>query len=195
MATDETVQHLAAFFQRNKSGLELGGEPGVLHRVAQAGLAIAGCLERDGLVLSAGNGGSMADAMHLAEELSGKYRNHRRALRALALSDPTFLSCVANDFGYEQTFARGCEAILRNGDCAVLYSTSGKSPNVLTAAKAAKERGAVVVGLTGRVESPLGALCDIILSPSVDVETEIAQLIHTMWTHMLIETVETALGL
>ena len=185
---------LSNFFAQNMSGLKLGGEPEVLRLVATAGTAMSECLEKDGLIVTAGNGGSMADAVHLAEELSGRYRNTRRALRAVSLSDGAFLTCVANDFGFEHSFSRGFEALLRPGDCAVLFSTSGRSPNVVEAARVSRERGAIVVAMTGRKDGPLEEFADYLLAPSQDVPTEIAQLIHTMWTHMLIETIEKRLG-
>ena len=194
MGFDGHDEFLRAFHRANLVGLESAGHDSVLRLVESAGNLASTVLTDGGLLVSAGNGGSMADAMHLAEELSGKYRQPRRALRAVALSDPTYLTCVGNDYGYDQVFARGCEALMRPGDCAVLYSTSGTSPNVLAAARAARTAGGKVIAMTGRSGSELGKIADVALDPVENVPTEIAQLIHTMWTHMIIEIIEKNLG-
>jgi len=194
MSSEQNIRFLESFFDANLAGLALGGESRILERINDASLKIAQTLGNSGLILSAGNGGSMADAMHLAEELSGKYRNPRKALRAVALSDPSFLTCVGNDFGFDEVFARGCEALMQRQDCAVLYSTSGKSKNILRAAEQVRKLGGTVIAVVGRPNSELAKGSDITLEPSRDVPTEIAQLIHTMWTHMIIELVEKTLG-
>src|SRR5204863_8934832 len=107
-------------------------------------------LRRGGTVYSCGNGGSMSDAMHFAEEWTGRFRKDRAALPAMAFSDPAQLSCIANDFGYEQVFARMLSAYAKTGDALLAVSTSGSSPNVLAACRVAKERGVAVVGLLGK---------------------------------------------
>ena len=194
MSSESIQDFLVEFHRRNVAGLESAGSAAVLAQVEKAGEMVASVLGSGGLLVSAGNGGSMADAMHLAEELSGKYRKPRPALRAVSLSDPTYLTCVGNDFGYDQVFARGCEALVRPGDCAVLYTTSGTSRNVLEAARATRQSGGLVITMTGRKDSEVGRIADVALDTGIDVPTEIAQLIHTMWTHMIIEIVEKRLG-
>lgn len=118
-------------------------------------------LERDGLIATAGNGGSAAEALHLAEELVGRYERNRKPLRAVCLcADPTAMSCIANDYGFDEVFARQATAVLRRGDLLVLFSTSGNSANLLSAASAAKARGAKVLGILGKGGGKLLPLCD-----------------------------------
>ena len=116
-----------------------------------------------GKVISCGNGGSMCDAMHFAEELTGRYRADRLALPAIAISDPSHLTCVGNDHGYEFVFSRFVEAMGQPGDVLLAISTSGNSPNVVRAAQAAKDGGMMVVGLTGKDGGALAPL----FSPSI----------------------------
>lgn len=147
-------------------------------------------------MLSCGNGGSMCDAMHFAEELSGRFRNDRRALSAITLSDPAHLTCVANDLGFEAVFSRGVEAHGRAGDILLAISTSGRSPNIVAAVQAAREIGMVSIALTGRVDSPLAALVDIDICAigdrysSAPQPTERTQELHIKIIHLLIELVE-----
>ena len=194
MYEKEPINFLQRFANESFAALESGSHSHQLMAVERAGDLLAGVLQKGGLILSAGNGGSMADAMHLAEELSGKYRNVRPALRAVALSDPSYITCVGNDFGFDQVFARGCEALLREGDVAVLYSTSGSSQNVLAAARYCSQAKIRTLGITGTLDSSLEKLVTVCLVPAIDLSTESAQLVHTMWTHMLIELVERKLG-
>lgn len=135
----------------------------------------------------------MSDAMHFAEELSGRYRQNRRALAAQAISDVGHLSCVANDFGYEQVFARYVEAHGQAGDVLVAISTSGTSPNVLRAAEVARARGMHVVAFTGRRDTPLGALADIELCTPAGRYADRVQELHIKVIHILLELVEQAL--
>ena len=190
MKNNELKTFLKQFAIQNIEALQNTSNEEIVSQVLKAGNILSDVLGSGGLIVTAGNGGSMADAMHLAEELSGKYRNPRPALRAVALSDATYLTCVGNDFGYDSIFSRGCEALLRTGDAAVLYSTSGKSKNILEAAKYCKSAGIVSIGITGRPSTELSESVEICLSPSIDLATEQAQLVHTMWTHMLIEIIE-----
>jgi D-sedoheptulose 7-phosphate isomerase len=150
---------------------------------------MAACLRAGGRLLSCGNGGSMCDAMHFAEELSGRFRDDRPALSALALSDPGHLTCVANDYGFEQVFARGVQAHGRTGDVLLGFTTSGKSPNVLAAAREARARGMKVFGLLGKGGGPVLELCDrAVVVPSSS--TDRIQEIHIKVVHILIEGVE-----
>ena len=126
------------------------GDTACLAAVAAGAEAMAQSISAGGKVISCGNGGSMCDAMHFAEELTGRYRDDRMALPALSISDPSHLSCVGNDHGYEFVFSRFVEAMGRPGDVLLAISTSGNSPNVVRAAEAAKEAGMTVVGLTGK---------------------------------------------
>jgi len=164
-----------------------------LDAIVAAGALLADTLGGRGRVYSCGNGGSMSDAMHFAEELSGRYRQNRRALAAQAISDVGHLSCVANDFGYEQVFARYVEAHGQPGDVLVAISTSGTSPNVLRAAEVARERGMRVVAFTGRPSTPLGALADIELCTPAGRYADRVQELHIKVIHILLELVEQAL--
>lgn len=153
---------------------------------------MAGVLREGGRLLSCGNGGSLCDASHFAEELSGRYRDDRPALSALALTDAGHMSCVANDYGYEQVFARGVEAQGRPGDILLGFTTSGNSPNVLAAMRVARERGLRVFGLLGKGGGAARELCDrSIVVPATD--TGRIQEIHIKVVHALIELIERSL--
>lgn len=194
MSPREFENFLSDFFRQNRDAIDKCIDSSTISELARAGDLLSTVLSNGGLVLTCGNGGSMTDAMHLAEELSGKYRHPRRALKSVALSDPSYLTCVANDFGYEQVFARGCEALLSPHDAVVLFTTSGTSTNMIEAAKVARQLGASVITFTGKSDTPLHELSDIVVDPGVDQTTEIAQVLHTIWLHSLIEIVEKNLG-
>lgn len=158
--------------------------------IEQAGHALADCFKNRKHAYSAGNGGSMCDAMHFAEELSGRYRNNRRGLGAQAISDAGFLSCAANDFGYDFVFSRFLEAQAHQGDIFVGFSTSGKSKNIILAAKTAKEMGLKTILLTGRAGSELSKFADIeICTPGGNYADRVQEL-HIKVVHILIELVE-----
>ena len=150
---------------------------------------IADTLASGGRVLTCGNGGSMCDAMHFAEELSGRYRQDRAAFVAQAMSDPAHLTCVANDFGFERVFARGVEAWGKPGDLLVIFSTSGSSPNIVAAVRSARERRMTVVGLLGRDGGEVRALCDVSLVVPAQTSDRIQE-VHEKIIHLLIEGVE-----
>ena len=147
---------------------------------------------RGGKVLIAGNGGSMTDAMHFAEEWTGRFRSDRRPFPALALSDPAHLSCVANDYGFEFVFSRMVQAFAGPADILILLTTSGNSPNLLRAAEAAKEAGCHVAGFLGRGGGKLLPLCDTAIMTPGDTSDRIQEL-HMMSLHVLIEAVEATL--
>ncbi len=147
-------------------------------------------LKRHGSIFSCGNGGSMSDAMHFAEELSGRYRKSRSGLSATAISDPGHITCVANDFGYEHIFSRYLEANAKAGDCLLAISTSGTSKNVIKAIEYAKQNDIHVISLTGPANTVAGELadCDIHAGPSEFADR--VQEIHIKVIHTLIELVE-----
>ena len=132
----------------------------------------------------------MCDAIHFAEELSGRFRKNRRALAAAAISDPGHLTCTANDFGYDQVFARYLEAHASKGDVLVGITTSGASPNVLAAADRARTLGAHVIGLTGRPGSAMAGRCDVEICTPGGEFSDRAQELHIKVIHILIELVE-----
>lgn len=169
-------------FRANKAGLE---------SVAKAGALFADVFKGGGKVYSCGNGGSMCDAMHFAEELSGRFRRDRPALAAVAISDPSYLTCVGNDYGYDQVFSRFIEAHGRKGDALLAISTSGTSANVVRAAEAAKALGMRIVTLTGRPGSKLGAMADVdVCTPAKTTYADRVQELHIKVIHTLIELCE-----
>lgn len=161
-------------------------------RVAAFADVLAATFQRGGKALSCGNGGSMSDAMHFAEEWSGRYRAERPPLPAIAFSDAGHMSCVANDYGYDQVFARQVRALGASGDLLLVLSTSGNSPNLLRAAEVAREKGVTVVGLLGKGGGALLGLCDIgIVVPGATSDR--IQELHIKIIHTVIEAVERTL--
>ena len=150
-------------------------------------------LKNGGKVLSCGNGGSMCDAMHFAEELTGRFREDRKPLAAISISDPSHLSCVANDYGYEMVFARYIEAIGKKGDVLLAISTSGNSKNILAAIASAKKIGLHVVGLTGKDGGKMESLCDVEIRATDSKYADRAQEIHIKVIHTLIHCLEEAM--
>jgi D-sedoheptulose 7-phosphate isomerase len=150
-------------------------------------------LQRGGLLMACGNGGSMCDAMHFAEEWTGRFRSDRSPLPAIAFSDPSHLTCIANDFGFDEVFARLVAAYGKQGDTLVVMSTSGNSPNILRALETAKERGITTVGLLGKGGGKALPLVDIpVLVPFATTSDRIQE-IHIKALHIAIESVERAL--
>jgi D-sedoheptulose 7-phosphate isomerase len=141
-------------------------------------------------LMACGNGGSMCDAMHFAEEWTGRFRRDRTALPALAFSDPAQLTCIANDFGYEDVFARSVEAFGQPGDVLVVLSTSGSSPNVRKAVAAARAREITTVGLLGKGGGELRAEVDVPIVVPRAVTSDRIQEIHIQVLHVVIEAVE-----
>jgi D-sedoheptulose 7-phosphate isomerase len=158
--------------------------------VLEVGRRLAVCLKSGGTVLVFGNGGSAADAQHLAGELVGRYLVDRRALSAIALTtDPSIMTAVANDLGYDAVFRRQVEAHGRPGDVAIGISTSGRSRNVLAALEWARDHRLTTVGLTGGGGGPLAALADHLIDvPSTD--TPRIQEVHGLVVHLLCQIVE-----
>jgi D-sedoheptulose 7-phosphate isomerase len=158
--------------------------------IERAAKILVGVFEAKGRVYSCGNGGSMCDAMHFAEELTGRYRLDRPALGATAISDPGHMSCVGNDLGYEQVFSRYIEAHGRSGDCLVALSTSGTSKNIVRAARTARELGLKVIILSGRRSPELEALSDVYLCTPGGQFADRVQELHIKVLHILIELIE-----
>ena len=160
--------------------------------VEAAGTAMCQAIAQGGKIISCGNGGSMSDAMHFAEELSGRYRDDRPGLPAISCSDPSHITCVGNDYGFHQIFARFVQALGQSGDCLLAISTSGNSANVLEAAKAAKSKGMTVIGLTGRGGGALKALCDAAVDVPWDGYADRVQEVHIKVIHAWIDLIERA---
>lgn len=163
-------------------------------KIERAGEIIVNALKSGRKVISCGNGGSMSDAMHFAEELSGRYRNDRPAYAAIAISDPGHLSCVANDYGYAFVFSRMVEAIGSEGDVLFAISTSGNSENILNAIEAAQKMGMKVIGLTGKDGGKMAGFCDVEIRAPHSEYADRAQEIHIKVIHSLIDYIETSLS-
>jgi D-sedoheptulose 7-phosphate isomerase len=158
--------------------------------VEKAGILMLNSIKNGNKIISCGNGGSMCDAMHFAEELSGRFRENRKALPAISISDPSHLSCVGNDYGYDQVFSRFIEGLGNKGDVLLAISTSGNSKNVINAINTAKEKGMHVIGLTGKDGGIMSGLCDVeIRAPKSDYADR-AQEIHIKVIHSLIHFIE-----
>jgi D-sedoheptulose 7-phosphate isomerase len=159
-------------------------------RIAKAGEIMVRSLQCGHKLMSCGNGGSMSDAMHFAEELSGLYRDTRKALAAISISDPTHLTCAGNDFGFEHIFSRYVEALGQEGDVLLAISTSGNSRNVINAVMAAKEKGMQIIGLTGKEGGRLASMCDVELRAPFSKFSDRTQEIHIKIIHSLIHYIE-----
>lgn len=185
------TDHIRESLDEAKAALDaLRTNERTLGEIARAAEMLTGAFQAGNRVFSCGNGGSMSDAMHFAEELTGRYRLNRASLPAIAISDPGHLSCVANDFGYEFVFSRFVECHGRAGDCLVAISTSGKSPNVLNAARAARARAMTVIALTGKAGTELEPLADICIATPGGRYADRVQELHIKVIHILIELIE-----
>jgi D-sedoheptulose 7-phosphate isomerase len=161
--------------------------------IEKAGMLMTDAFKKGNKVISCGNGGSMCDAMHFAEELSGRFRNDRKALPAVSISDPSHISCVANDYGYDKIFSRYVDAIGSKGDVLLAISTSGNSVNVINAISSAKEKGMNIIGLTGKDGGKMAALCDVEIRAPYSDYADRAQEIHIKVIHSLIHYIEVTL--
>jgi len=161
-----------------------------IQKIELAGKTIVETLNNGNKIISCGNGGSMSDAMHFAEELSGKFRNNRKALAAISISDPAYLTCVANDFGFDYVFSRFIEAMGNMGDVLLAISTSGNSVNVINAAISARSNGLKVIALTGKDGGRLSAVCDIEIRAPHQEYTDRIQEIHIKIIHTLLHYIE-----
>ncbi len=168
----------------------LFADPKQAEDIERAALMIADCLRSGGTVLIFGNGGSAADAQHIAGELVGRFKMERRGLRAIALTtDSSIMTSLTNDFGYDEIFSRQVEALGREGDLAVAISTSGNSPNILRAIDSARERNIPVLGITGRDGGAMRTRCShCIIIPASD--TPRIQEGHALVYHILCGLVE-----
>ena len=158
--------------------------------IENAGALIVNSFNQKGKLMSCGNGGSMCDAMHFAEELSGRFRNNRPSLPALSISDPSYMSCVINDYGADAVFSRFIEGMGFSGDVLVAISTSGNSKNVINAAQTAKAKGMKVIALTGKTGGKLAALADVEIRAPHSEYADRVQEIHIKVIHSLIHYIE-----
>lgn len=164
--------------------------PETIDFILNSSRLITDCFKKEGKVLVAGNGGSLCDAMHFAEELTGLYRHKRPALPAIALSDPGHMSCVGNDLGYEFVFSRAIEALGRAGDVLVVLSTSGNSANLIYAVHAARQKGLQIIAFLGKTGGKLKGMADLEWIVSGFPYSDRIQEVHMAAIHMIIEMVE-----
>lgn len=166
-----------------------------MERIASASQLMINAIKNGGKIISCGNGGSMCDAMHFAEELSGRYRNDRKALPAISISDPSHISCVGNDYGYNFVFSRFIEGLGQSNDVLLAISTSGNSENILNAIEVAKKKGIKVIGLTGKDGGKMAGIVDVEIRAPHSKYADRAQEIHIKVIHSLIHSIEAGLGL
>jgi D-sedoheptulose 7-phosphate isomerase len=185
------IEHIKSSLGEAKKALEgLLSEEATLGKIKSAAQMLIETFKNGGRVFSCGNGGSMCDAMHFAEELTGRYRKNRRGYAAVAISDPSHLTCVANDFGYDYVFSRYLESHGSPGDCLLAISTSGKSPNVLKAVETARSSGIKVIALTGKAGSEMESYSDVCICTPGGQFADRVQELHIKILHILIEMVE-----
>lgn len=181
-SVEEAIQ-AAQFLQRPES----------MAFIQQVAERIADCYRSKNKILIAGNGGSLCDAIHFAEELTGQFREKRPALAAIALADPGHLTCVANDMGFEQVFARGIEALGQAGDLFIALTTSGQSANLVAAVKKAKELELGTIAFLGKTGGALKGMCDLEWIVSGFAYSDRIQEAHMAAIHIAIEVVEHSL--
>lgn len=158
--------------------------------LTKAGDAMVSSIENNGKIISCGNGGSMCDAMHFAEELTGRYRDNRPSIAAVSISDPSHITCVGNDYGFQFIFSRFVEGVGKTGDVLLGISTSGNSQNIIEAVKAAKQKGITTICLTGKNGGELAGLCDIEIRVPWNGYADRIQEVHIKVIHTLIDYIE-----
>jgi D-sedoheptulose 7-phosphate isomerase len=188
------LSHLLQEFQEAQSVLNAFSTPENMQKIADGIERMHQALTNGKKIMSCGNGGSMCDAMHFAEELSGRYRNNRPALAAVSISDPSHLSCVANDYGYDHVFSRYVEGLGQAGDILLGISTSGNSQNVILAVEAAKAKGIQTIVLTGKDGGKLAGLADLEIRAPHSEFADRAQEIHIKVIHAFILGIEKRFG-
>jgi D-sedoheptulose 7-phosphate isomerase len=178
-------------FQEAQSVLEtfLGDDQNMVNIQGAAGLMIDS-LKNGGKIISCGNGGSMCDAMHFAEELTGRFRDNRPSLPAVAISDQSFLTCAGNDYGFDHVFSRYVEGMGKSGDVLLAISTSGNSKNVINACEAARKQGMRIVGLTGKDGGDMATSCDVEIRVPWNGYADRIQEVHIKVIHTLIHCIE-----
>ncbi|MBD0403107.1 D-sedoheptulose 7-phosphate isomerase [Flammeovirga sp. EKP202] len=165
-----------------------------INAIEAAADLLVNSFQNEGKVISCGNGGSHCDAMHFAEELTGRYREDRPSIGAIAISDPSHLSCVSNDYGYEYVFSRYLEGVGRKGDVLFALSTSGNSQNIVNAINTAQQKGIKVIALTGKDGGKMANLADVeIRVPHFGFADRIQE-IHIKVIHIIIQLIEKKLG-
>ena len=181
----EAEQTLASFLADEKT----------VESIAQAADYCSISLRNGHKIISCGNGGSLCDATHFAEELTGRYRDNRRPLPALAINDPAYMTCTGNDFSFNDVFSRYIEGVGCDGDVLLAISTSGNSANIVRAAQQAKAQGMKVIALTSKGLNKLAEVADIAICAPKAAHSDRIQEIHIKVIHILIQAIESELGL
>ncbi len=169
---------------------EFVSNPDNFRAIEKAGDILTHAFKNGNKVITCGNGGSMCDAMHFAEELSGRYRNDRASLPAISISDPSYITCTGNDYGFDRIFSRFVQGFGKNGDVLVAISTSGNSKNIIEAVNEAKKNGMMVIALTGKDGGKLGPLADLEIRAPQSTFADRTQEIHIKIIHSLIDYIE-----
>jgi D-sedoheptulose 7-phosphate isomerase len=165
-------------------------DPENLKILERAGKEMVASLRAGNKIITCGNGGSMSDAMHFAEELTGRFRDDRPSIAAVAISDPAYITCTANDFGFDNVFSRFVEGLGKQGDVLFAISTSGNSPNIVNAVKSGKKLRMNVIGLTGGNGGEMAGLCDLVIKAPQSPYSDRIQEIHIKVIHSLIQYIE-----
>jgi D-sedoheptulose 7-phosphate isomerase len=179
------AQNVLASFLSNAENISL---------IEQAAIVMVDAVKDGNKIISCGNGGSHCDAMHFAEELTGRYRNNREPLAAIAISDPSYLSCVGNDYGYDQVFSRFITGLGKPGDVLLAISTSGQSESIVKAIIAAKQKGMTIIVLTGKDGGKLKGTGDIEICIKHFGYADRIQEMHIKIIHIMIMLIEKQLG-
>tara|TARA_B110000037_G_scaffold220310_1_gene287676 strand:+ start:33164 stop:33736 length:573 start_codon:yes stop_codon:yes gene_type:complete len=187
MSTKQIADH---FIEAQEILLQFIENQDNFEKIKTAGDEMIGAIKAGGKVISCGNGGSMSDAMHFAEEMTGRFRENRGPLAAIAISDASHISCISNDYGYEFIFSRFVESIGGNNDVLLAISTSGNSQNVINAIEKAKEKGMFVVALTGKDGGKIAGIADLELRAPMSKWADRVQEIHIKIIHSLIHYIE-----
>lgn len=183
-------KQIADQFSQAAEILQLFNTPENIRKIANAGEIMASAIKNGSKIISCGNGGSMCDAMHFAEELTGRFRDDRPSIAAVSISDPSHITCVGNDYGFDHIFSRYVEGVGNENDVLLGISTSGNSKNVLNAIEAAKKKGMKIIGLTGKSGGKMASLCDVEIRAPKSEFADRAQEIHIKVIHSLIHYIE-----
>ena len=164
--------------------------PENIEKIAKAGDIMVSSVKSGGKIISCGNGGSMCDAMHFAEELTGRYRENRKSIPAISISDPSHITCVGNDYGFDSIFSRFIEGVGNENDVLLAISTSGNSKNIIRAIEVAKAKKMKIVGLTGKTGGGMAEMCDVEIRAPHSKYADRTQEIHIKVIHSLIDFIE-----
>ena len=190
-----TTKDIINSLEESKVGLtKILNDIDLIEKIEKASELIFNTIRNRSMIFSCGNGGSMCDAMHFSEELSGRFRENRKGLPSVAISDPSFLTCVANDYGFEYVFSRFIEANSKKGDLVLAISTSGKSKNILRACEYCKKNNIKLITLTGVKESQASNYADIDICTPNGKYSDRVQELHTLIIHIIVESVEKLLS-